>query len=198
MSYYHYNKETYVKRKIAENQLKTIAPNLEDRPAIYTWYRYAEIKCYIGQVKSRRLKERSIEHILAYDHLGNSIRTHKLYSKDNPLGWRLKVEYCSEEDLDDLERQRIAEAQKNGYTLYNITSGGQNAGKEDINQRASGKTYTEGKKYGYQQCLNEIKELFDKYLVAIPKDTDKKKNGEIKEIYLRKLKEFEELLSTEK
>lgn len=190
MSYYRYNKDTYIKREIAKNRLKTIAPNLEDRPAIYTWYRYSEIKSYIGQAKSHRLLERSIEHLLAYDHLGNSIRTHGLYSKENPFGWRLKVEYCEESELNDKERESIAKAQELGITLYNITSGGQNAGKTDINQRESGKNYHDGLKQGYSNAIREIKELFDKYLVAMPKDNDRKKNGEIKEIYLRKLNEF--------
>lgn len=193
MSYY-YNKEVYIKRKIAEEKLKKIAPNLETKPAIYTWYRYAEIKAYIGQAKGGRLKDRSIEHIIAYDHLGNSIRTHGLYSQDNPFGWRLKVEYCNEEDLNRLEREKIAQAQELGLSLYNITSGGQDKGKEDINQRASGKSYRDGIKQGYKNCLNEIKELFDNYLDFVIKPSCVKKNGEFTEVAKRKLNEFAEML----
>lgn len=193
MSYY-YNKETYIKRKIAENDLKKIAPDLEDKPAIYTWYRYPEIKAYIGQAKSKRLKERSIEHIIAFDHLGNSIRTHGLYSKNNPFGWRLKVEYCNEEDLNRLEREKIAKAQELGLSLYNITSGGQDKGKEDINQRASGKGYRDGLQQGYSNCLKEIKELYDNYLDFVIKPTCVKKNGEFTEVAKRKLNELAEKL----
>lgn len=192
MSYYN-SKEYWKKKLIAENRLKKICPDLPNKSGIYMWYRNAEIKCYVGQ--ARNLMDRSVQHLNQFDHLGNSIRTHGLYSKDKPFGWKLAYFLCDIEELNIKEKEEIAKALEKGYTLYNITSGGQDAGKTDINQRESGKTYTEGKKVGYQNAMREIKELFDKYLKVLPKDNDLKKDGNIKEIYLRKLKEFNELLA---
>ena len=183
------NKQVWIKKKIAEERIKKICPNIENKSGIYMWYRNAEIKCYIGQAKGRLL-DRSIDLLLQYDHLGNSIRNHGLFSKDNPTGWKLVFYYCDDDQLNDKEREEIAKYRNLGYTLYNITSGGQNEGKVDINQRQASKGYQEGLHKGYEKCKREIQVLFEKYLVAEIKE----KPNKIKE---RKLKEFKEWLNGE-
>lgn len=173
-----------------------LCPEMENRPGIYTWYRIKEIAFYSGQ--SVKLVDRSVQHLEQYDHLGNSIRTHGLYSKNNPFGWRLRYYYCDESELNEKERQEIAKNVELGYLAYNITSGGQDSGKSDINQRASGKTYREGVAYGYEKCRKEIKEMFEKYLDFRTKSSQecykKNKDGELKEIYVKKFNEFKEWL----
>ena len=100
-------------------------------------------------------------------------------------------EECSSDELDSKERQYIAEWLDKGATLYNITSGGQDAGKTDINQRKSAKTYKQGVEYGKDKKLAEIRQFFEKYLDVCIKGTPNK----IKE---KKLQEFLEMLKDEK
>jgi len=187
MSYYN-SKDYWRKKIIAENRIKSIAPEIKNQSGIYIWYRYVEIAEYIGQ--ARNLIDRSIQHLNQYDHLGNSIRNHGLYSKNNPFGWRLKYYYCDQTDLDRLEREEIAKAQELGFTLLNITNGGQNVGKTDINKRAESKGYRDGLKQGYANCRKEIKTLFEKYLDFAIKGN----NNKIKE---RKYSEFVKWLENE-
>lgn len=189
MNNYYHSKEYWRKRKIAENQVKKLAPNLKPKETgIYTWFRVKEYAVYCGQ--SVDILERTLSHLFAYDHLGNSVRNHGIYSKDNPTGWRFTYFTCDKDKLDQLEREEIAKYQKLGCDMLNITSGGQNEGKVDINQRQASKGYQEGLHKGYEKCKKEIKELFEKYLVAEIKE----KPNKIKE---RKLKEFKEWLNGE-
>ena len=73
--------------------------------------------------------------------------------------------------------------------MLNIESGGAKE-KFDINERKSGKTYTQGVEYGEKKTIRQVKEFFDKYLDCVIKEPSNK----VKE---RKLKEFEELLKGE-
>lgn len=152
---------------------------------------------YIGQAKS--LVDRVAQHLLSFaQRIDISLKTRGMWYKNNPYGWKIDVYYCNENELDQKEREFIAAAQEQGYELYNITSGGQDEGKEDINQRAAGKGYRDGLKVGYSNCLKEIKEYFDKYFQIDFMGDYRKKDGSVKEIYLRKYNEFKELLENGK
>lgn len=155
---------------------------------------------YIGQ--SLNLILRVSQHMVQFSQrIDISLKQRGLYyAKSNPFGWKIDVYYCNEDELDQKEREFIKAAQEQGYELYNITSGGQDEGKEDINQRASGKGYRDGLKMGKISAYREIKEFFDKYLDYQPKRTENsvKKNGELKEIYIKKQIEFKELLENER
>jgi len=160
---------------------------------------------YIGQAKS--LVDRVAQHLLSFaQRIDISLKTRGLWYKNNPYGWKIDVYYCNENELDQKEREFIAAAQEQGYELYNITSGGQDEGKEDINERAKGKGYHDGLKQGYQNCLKDIKEYFDKYLVygtktdpsCYKKPKHKYDVATLKEIYIKKYEEFEELLENER
>lgn len=181
------NKEYWKNRAIAENKIKKLSPNIDTKSVIYTWYRVKEYSVYVGQAKNN--KERTISHFMAYDHLGKSLRKHGIYDKNNnPTGWRYTYYYCDTDKLDEKEREEIAKyLNREEIDLFNITCGGQNAGKVDINQRQAPKGYKEGVEQGKKVILRQIKELFDKYLVAEIKD----KPNKVKE---RKLQEFYELL----
>ena len=154
---------------------------------------------YIGQAV--KVVERLAGHFLGFSQrIDISLKTRGLWYKSNPYAWKIDVYYCNEDELDEKEREFILVAQQQGYELYNITSGGQDEGKEDINERKAGKGYYDGVDYGYKKALKEVKEYFDKYLIFLPnnKDENCKKNGELKEIYKKKYSEFMELLENER
>jgi len=182
-------------QKTNEERLLKVCPNLNNKAGIYFFTReenginYA----YVGQAK--HLIERLVSHLMGYSHIDLSIKKRGLFpTKEN--GWKLTFENCEETELDEKERFYIKEYATNGFQLYNKTTGGQDNEKSGLGENKSGKGYHDGLKQGYKNCLRDIKELFDKYLYAMPKQ-DLKKNGDIKEINLKKLKEFEELMKGE-
>lgn len=187
----------YAMKKYNEARIKKLVPDMENRSGIYVWYRQSN-KFYAGQ--SIKLIDRSIAHLMQYDHLGLSIKKHGLYDKEkNPFGWRLAYYYCDEKELNEKERETIAKWNEHN-DAYNITNGGQNSGKYDINERQQPKSYRDGIKVGYANCLKDIKEYFEKYLDYTTKSTNEcfKKDGTIKEIYLRKYNEFKGIMENGK
>ena len=172
-----------VKKDLAK-QIKAIAPEMENRAGIYVWYR-KKYCFYAGQ--SVKLIDRSISHLTQYDHLGMSIRKYGLYSKNNPYGWNLTYFYCDEWELDDKERETIAKWNEHNIS-YNITNGGQNEGKFDINERQAPKTYRDGLSQGKKNAYREIAILFNKWLDVSVKGTPNK-------VKQRKLGEFQELVA---
>jgi len=188
-------KQLYALKREYGEKIKKIAPSMENRPGIYVWYR-KKYCFYAGQ--SVKLLDRSIQHLQQHDHLGLSIRKHGLYDEiKNPYGWNLIYCYCDESELNEKERETIARWAEHNIA-YNITSGGQDSGKVDINQRAATKGYRDGLKQGYYNCLKEMKGYFDKYLNFITKHDKEcyKQNGELKEIYTKKFNELRELLDS--
>lgn len=171
-------------RKEVERQIKALVPNMENRAGIYIWYR-KKYCFYAGQ--SVKLVDRSVSHLMQYDHLGRSIQKYGLYSKDNPWGWNLTYFYCDEWELNDLERETIAKWNEHNIS-YNITSGGQNEGKVDINQRQAPKGYRDGLAQGRKNAYREIANLFTKWL-------DVSIKGEPNKVKQRKLGEFTELVA---
>ena len=158
---------------------------IPDTSGIYVFVR-TEKFAYIGQSVS--LRKRVISHLKNYDQrIDISLKKRKLYSQDNQGGWDILINECPVSELNEQERNEIQYYLDNGYTLYNITNGGQNSGKIDINERKQGKTYKQGVEYGQIKKMREIKEFFDKYLEVTIKGTPNK----IKE---RKLQEFREML----
>lgn len=141
---------------------------LLDAPGIYFLVRRDENGfkyAYVGQAK--KVLSRLAQHLSGYQHIDLSLKAHKLYSKENPSGWDVYcVEYCSEEELNDLERRSIKIAAAMGYQLLNKTSGGQNAGKTAIAEQKSPKGYYDGKKQGYKDAQKFVAHLFDLYLKA--------------------------------
>ena len=94
------NKYKKVVRELCDNEL-TI------NSGIYMFYRTNENgeRCfYVGQAKN--LLQRTAEHLMGKkQHIDKSIYVHKLYSEDNPTGWKLRVLInCREEDLDHFEK----------------------------------------------------------------------------------------------
>lgn len=186
---------------------------LTEESGIYIFTRYNKPRqdggvtkyAYIGQAVN--VLDRLASHYLGFDQrIDVSLKSRGLKSVRNPYAWGIDVVYCPKEKLNELERQTIAEYIEKGFELYNITAGGQDEGKEYIQQKALGKGYHDGVDYGKKKTLKEIKEYFDKYLDFIIKNTPeairKPKNKAereslqplYKEIYTKKLAEFENLL----
>lgn len=150
---------------------------------------------YVGQAK--RCLTRLAQHNLGFKQIiDKSIKKHKIWNKDNPYGWYLKaIIPCSIDELDKLEQETILNYANMGYQLRNQTSGSQGQGKSGINDNQGGLGYRKGVEFGYLKAIKDIKEYFDKYLsFGITSINSTKKDGTIKEVYARKLKEFTELL----
>ena len=182
---------------------------LNENPGIYILTRQnkptkdGEIKKYIYIGQAKNVIDRLADHYLRFEQrIDISLKTRGLWYPANPYAWKIQVYYCNENELNEKEREFIKLAQEKGYELYNITSGGQDEGKEDINERAKGKGYRDGLVQGYSNCLKDVKEFFDKYLDYQPKSSPecykkpKRKNEQptLKQIYIDKFNEFKELL----
>ena len=182
------NKNKRIIRSLCDNEIGV-------ESGIYAFYRTNENgeKCiYMGQAKN--LLQRTAQHLMSKEqHIDKSLYVHKLYSKDNPYGWKLRVLIkCAEKDLDHFEQFYINFNKEKGYKMYNVTGGGQLDKKSDIGERAETnlKRYRTGKNKGYEKAREEIKVFFDKYLDY----TIKGKSNKIKE---RKLNEFKEWLEVQ-
>lgn len=122
--------------------------DIQDRSGIYMFYRWDDycriIARYIGKSETSVL-ERCASHLNGYDsHIDKSIRTHGLWSADNPTGWQVRVlEYCLPQECDERERWYINFAVKIGIDLHNVESGG-TIGKTDINERKPARGYRDG------------------------------------------------------
>lgn len=154
-----------VKAIEAANKRKILAicPDARDESGIYflireeNGFKFA----YIGQ--SVKVLKRLAEHLRGFQHIDLSIKKHKLWSEDNPTGWRVGVLYCDREKLDELEQKYIKMYADRGYQLRNATSGSQGEGKKDIADNPT-KGYLEGLHNGYKKAQKEIAHLFDLHL----------------------------------
>ena len=160
-----YKKFRQAKAIEAANKRKILAvcPDAKDESGIYflireeNGFKFA----YIGQ--SVRVLTRLAEHLKGFQHIDLSIKKHKLWSEDNPTGWRVGVLYCERAQLDELEQKYIKMYAERGYQLRNATSGSQGEGKKDIADNPT-KGYLEGLHNGYKKAQKEIAHLFDLHL----------------------------------
>lgn len=184
------------KQKSYAKKLLKINPQLTDDPGIYILVRTDEngIKyAYVGQAK--KTLTRLVGHCMGYQqHIDKSIRKHG-WIDSSPYGWDIDCYKCSVDSLDQLERETIHKYALIGYQLRNVTSGGQDSGKTDINERKASKGYHDGLKQGYENARRDVIQFFTYITPGLKHDpTNTKKNGEYKELYLRKLREFQEWL----
>lgn len=175
----------------AKNKKRWLAvnPNLNDYSGIYiltreeSGFKYA----YIGQAK--HILSRLAQHLVGYQHIDLSLKSHGLYSEDNPTGWRVGAINFSIPDLDEMEQVYIKKYANAGYQLRNKTSGSQGEGKEKIDDYKPSKGYRDGIKQGYKNASREIAHLFDLHL-----DYDTKSNAPNKN-QLKALEKFEAFLN---
>ena len=170
-------RQVFSKKAERERRIKTICPNIPNRPGIYVFYRICESeirRAYCGQAVN--LLERCSAHLGEYDHIALSLKKHGFYGKDNPHGWKLQFQECPRHLLDEKEIETIKYFADKGFQMYNVTSGGQGEGKSQIGTFKQPKTYTQGKVEGYRKASKEISNLFDKHLNYSKKSDKPNKN----------------------
>ena len=169
-------RQIYAIKKQREKFIKDFCPGIENKPGIYIYHRVDANGfkgCYVGQ--SVGIINRLIAHMGEYDHIALSLKKHGYQSEDNPFGWRIDYFYCDQSELDEKERETLAEWHINkGYAPYNRTTGGQDGGKQGLDGRKAAKGYREGVAQGYKNAQRKVQELFDKYLTYSIKDKPNK------------------------
>lgn len=172
-----------------KKRLLAVNPKLNDRSGIYFLTRTDEDGInyfYIGQAK--HILSRLAQHFSGYQHIDLSLKKRGLYSEENPYGWKVNAINYLQNRLDEMERFWILEYTKKGYQRrYNKTAGGQDSGKEQVNEYRPSKGYRDGLKQGYRNASREIANLFDKHL-NVSKKSDKP--NKIQDRALEKFMEF--------
>lgn len=160
------------KEKIKQEWLK-ICPTLNDESGIYVLTREDNgIKYgYVGQ--SLNILTRLISHSEGFvQHIDRSLKSHKLFSKDNPTGWKVKYKNFPPEQLDEMEQYYVKQYANAGFQLRNKTAGSQGKGKIGINDNAQGKGYREGIVQGKKILAKELLHIIETHLViTLKKDT---------------------------
>ena len=190
-----YKKLRQAKAIESENRkrLLKINPKLNDKSGIYFLLREDENGfkfAYIGQAKS--VLQRLCSHMTGYQqHIDLSIRKHKLYSEDNPYGWRVEFLNFPESQLDEKEKYYIKLYADNGYQLRNVSIGGQGENRDSgsIGERKAPKGYLQGVQQGRKNMARDLSHIIDKHLVVAIK-ADKQGN----KVSERQFEKFKELL----
>ena len=172
-----------------KRKLLAVNPNLNEESGIYfltredeNGFKYA----YIGQAK--HILTRLAQHMVGYNqHIDLSLKSHGLFSKENPYGWNVSFANTSEEVLDDMEQRYIKEYAV-GFQLLNKTSGSQGSGKQKIGEYKPTKGYRDGLKQGRTNLARELSSIAEKHLKIEIRDD--KKNNKISQKQFEKFKEL--------
>lgn len=165
-------KQIYAIKKQNEERLLAVNPGLPEKSGIYFLTRTDEDGfkyAYIGQAK--KILSRLVQHMSGYQHIDLSIKSHKLYSDDNPYGWKVNFLLYPESELDSMEQVWIKKYAENGFQLRNKTSGSQGEGKRKIDDYKPAKGYRDGLEQGRKNVSKELAHLFELHL-----DVTTKKN----------------------
>lgn len=185
------NRQNIAKAKAIEQKNKkrllAVNPKLDDKSGIYILWR-TEVHAYVGQ--SVGLLTRLAQHLAGYQqHIDLSLKKHKLYSSENPYGYRVDFIHCDKSELDDKEREYIQKCIDKGWILKNKTSGGQDDGKEKIADYKPPKTYRQGIQAGKKTLARELSSIISKHLTVRLKE--EKKGNKVSE---KQLEKFNQLL----
>lgn len=182
-----------IERKNKE-KLLAVNPKLNDHGGIYFLLREDEQNfkyAYIGQSReSNGILTRLAQHMSGYSqHIDLSLKKHKLYSADNPYGWRIEFLNFPDSDLDEKEQYYIKQYALKGYQLRNISLGGQGEGRNMINETKPSRGYRDGVLQGRRSLAREISHIIDTHLmVAI------KPGKEHNKVSIKALEKFNGLL----
>ncbi len=162
------NRQNIAKAKAIEQKNKkrllAVNPKLDEKSGIYILWR-TEVHAYVGQ--SVGLLTRLAQHLAGYSqHIDLSLKAHKLYSSDNPYGYRVDFIHCDKSELDDKEREYIQKCIDKGWILKNKTSGGQDEGKEKIADYKPSKGYRDGILQGKKTLARELSSIISKHLTV--------------------------------
>lgn len=151
-----------------KKRLLKLNPKLNDKSGIYFLLREDENGfkfAYVGQAKS--VLQRLASHLVGYEqHIDLSLRKHKLYSEDNPYGWRVEFLNFPESQLDEKEKYYIKLYADNGYQLRNVSIGGQGGNRDSgsIGERKAPKGYLQGVQQGRKNLARELSNIAEKHL----------------------------------
>lgn len=175
-----------------KKRLLKLNPKLNDRSGIYFLLREDENGfkfAYVGQAKS--VLQRLASHLVGYEqHIDLSLRKHKLYSEDNPYGWRVEFLNFPESQLDEKEKYYIKLYADNGYQLRNVSIGGQGGNRDSgsIGERKAPKGYLQGIQQGRKNLAKELFNIAEKHLkIEIRAD---KANNKVSQKQYEKFKEL--------
>ena len=189
-----YKKLRQAKAIESENRkrLLKINPKLNDKSGIYFLLREDENGfkfAYVGQAKS--VLQRLASHLVGYEqHIDLSLRKHKLYSEDNPYGWRVEFLNFPESQLDEKEKYYIKLYADNGYQLRNVSIGGQGGNRDSgsIGERKAPKGYLQGIQQGRKNLAKELSNIAEKHLkIELRED---KANNKVSQKQYEKFKEL--------
>ena len=173
-----YNKN-FAKAKAIERSNKDcllkLNPDLNEESGIYFLTREEDgFKfAYIGQ--ARHILTRLAQHLVGYQHIDLSLKKHKLYSQDNPSGWKVNYINYPIHQLDKMEQFWIKRYANEGYQLRNKTSGSQGEGKAQIDDYKPSKGYYDGVKQGKVSLARQLTDIINKHLIVTIRE-DKKNN----------------------
>lgn len=176
-----------------KKRLLEVNPKLDERSGIYFLTREDEDGfkyAYIGQAK--HILTRLAQHFAGYQHIDLSLKKHKLYSSENPYGWKVNFLHFPISQLDEKEQFYIKEYALNGYQMRNKTSGSQGVGKSQIDDFKPHKGYRDGLLQGRKNLAKELSHIIDKHLVIGLKP--EKINNKVSQ---KALEKFNDLLTIE-
>jgi hypothetical protein len=175
-----------IKRYNKERVLKC-CPGVPERSGIYFLLREdGGFKfAYIG--KAKHLLTRLADHLSGYQHIDNSIKKHRLWSAENPHGWKIQYLEYPEDILDEMEQKYIKQYANAGYQMRNATSGSQGVGKKGLDNARPARTYYDGLAQGYKNAQKEVAHLFNLHLDYT---TKKQPPTKLQERALQKFKDF--------
>ena len=196
MKYQNIAKAKMIEKENMKRLLK-VNPKLNGKPGIYFLLRTDENGfkfAYIGQAR-KSILQRLASHLVGFSqHIDLSLRKHKLYSEDNPYGWRVEFLNFPPRMLDEKEKEFIKKYADAGYQLRNVSVGGQGENRDSgqIGERKSAKGYYDGLAQGRLNLARELKGIIDKHLVVSLKA--EKQNNKISQ---KALEKFNGLLEIE-
>lgn len=177
-----------------KQRLLAVNPKLNEKSGIYFLLRTDENGfkfAYIGQAKN--VLQRLASHLSGYkQHIDLSLKSHGLYSEDNPYGWRVEFLNFPESELDKKEKFYIKQYADAGYQLRNVSIGGQGSERDSgqIGDRKPPKTYREGIQQGKRSLARELSNIAEKHLKIEIRD-DKKGN----KISQKQFEKFKQLIN---
>ena len=167
MSYQNIARAKAIEQENKKRLLK-LNPKLNDRSGIYFLLREDENGfkfAYVGQ--ALHTLSRLASHLVGYEqHIDLSLRKYKLYSEDNPYGWRVEFLNFPESQLDEKEKYYIKLYADNGYQLRNVSIGGQGENRDSgsIGERKAPKGYLQGIQQGRKNLARELSNIAEKHL----------------------------------
>lgn len=189
MAYKNYKQVKAIEYKNRQ-KLLAINPTLNDMSGIYFLTREDEDGfkyAYVGQAK--HILQRLCSHMTGFQHIDLSLKSHGLYSKENPYGWKVNYKIFPVSQLDEKEQYYIKQYALAGYQLRNKTSGSQGQGKKKIDEYKPGRGYRDGLKQGKKNASREVAHLFEKHLDY------KTKNDPPNRYQKQAMEKFEEFLN---